>query len=136
MTPSDIRNFIIKNEGWKNKIYPDDKGIPTVGVGRNLNSPGLRDSEISFMLDNDIQECIEDLVSIFPDYDKFSRARQIALCDLRFNLGPNRFRTFKNMIGAIHQADWDLAATEVINSDAGRQLVKRYLRNAKALKEG
>ena len=49
-------------------------------------------------------------------WEAFTEGRRRALLDLRFNLGPQKFRGFKKMIRAIHSGDWAGAAVELKNS--------------------
>ena len=69
-TYKDIADILILHEGKRRKPYRCTKGKLTIGVGRNLESNGLRDTEIMYMLNNDIADCIRDLQDIFPDFDK------------------------------------------------------------------
>lgn len=107
---------LIAHEGEVLKPYKCPAGKTTIGVGRNIEDNGIRREESRYMLTNDITECILDLQRIFQGWASFSDNRKIALTDMRFNLGPTRFRTFRRMIAAIHARDWTLAAKEAQDS--------------------
>ena len=111
-----LRNQLIYHEGIRLKPYRCTADKLTIGVGRNIEDVGIYEDEAMHMLDNDIHQCIDDLLSLFSGFEQFTQGRRFALIDLRFNLGPNRFRTFKRMIAAIHRKDWDSAAKELIDS--------------------
>lgn len=111
------------SEGRRQYPYRCPAGYLTIGVGRNLETRGLSNDEINYLLNNDIQECRADLQQIFGlDFDTFSPARQCALVDMRFNLGAGGFRTFQRMIRAIHNGDWDRAAMEALDSAWAEQV--------------
>lgn len=107
---------LVEHEGEVLKVYTCPAGKPTVGVGRNLLDKGISCAESRYMLLNDIAECVIDLQRIFPDWNWYSDNVQMALTDMRFNLGPRGFRSFRRMIAAIHAKDWTLAAKEALDS--------------------
>ena len=92
-------------------------GNPTIGIGRNLLGKGITGIEALLLMENDILECVLDLHRIFYDFGSLSTARQDALADMRFTLGPAGFRKFEKMIGAIIEKDWLDAANEVRESN-------------------
>lgn len=111
-----IKELIINHEGLELKPYMCTAGKLTIGVGRNIEDVGISENEAMFMLDNDIKTCIKDMVKLFPGWYQLSENQQIVLIDMRFNLGPSRFKKFKKMITAINAKDFDLAAREMMNS--------------------
>lgn len=126
---------LIHHEGIRLTIYEDTAGVPTIGVGRNLRSKGITNGEAMLLLDHDIDECVHDLTTFawFPNLDP---VRQRVLIDLRFNLGPNGLRNFRQMLHAFAIGDWDTAANEMLDSKAGRMLKDRYGRLARMTRSG
>ena len=138
-----IEEQIILHEGLRLKTYrcPADKW--TIGVGRNLEGVGLHRAELEkffgdttlgrdevierlhrrgitkeealWMLDNDINICVRDLESFFW-YKHLDPIRQKVMIDMRFNLGPSRFRGFKKMIMHLEVSSYADAADEMIDS--------------------
>jgi lysozyme len=115
---------LIRHEGERLKPYRCTAGKLTIGVGRNIEDNGIRRSESRYMLMNDLAECEADLEQIFHHWAEFSDNRRIALIDLRMNLGPIRFRTFRRMIAAINNNDWPVAVREALDSRWARQVQK------------
>lgn len=107
---------LIRHEGERLKPYRCTSGKLTIGVGRNLEGKGISKAESRMLLTHDIMECTRDLMQIFPQWEVFSESRKTALTDMRFNLGPSGFRSFRRMIAAIHLANWDQAAREALDS--------------------
>jgi len=120
-----IENQLIEHEGLEKKVYRCPAGKLTVGVGRNLEDKGITEEEALFLLRNDIAECEDDLRSIFTEYDALDESRKRVLIDMRFNLGPSRFRQFKKMIAAVKEKEFSRAAEEMKDSNWYRQVGKR-----------
>jgi GH24 family phage-related lysozyme (muramidase) len=87
-------------------------GNPSIGIGRNVGptGPGLRESEMVSMLDND-ELAVERDAKAFAWYPKLSPIRQTVVACMIFNLGLPRFSGFHNTINdlAIAVADVDPA---------------------------
>lgn len=79
------------------------------------------------MLNEDINECLEDL-STFRWFDHLDPIRQRVMVDMRFNLGPSRFRGFKNMLAAMDKGEYAKAAAEMLNSDWAKDVKSRAMR--------
>lgn len=120
-----IEEQLIDHEGFEAKVYHCPAGKLTVGVGRNLEDKGITREEALYLLRNDIKECETDLRTIFDNFEGLDDIRKNVLIDMRFNLGPNRFRQFKKMIAAVRQKDFQLAAEEMKDSNWYRQVGKR-----------
>lgn len=101
---------LILHEGLRLKPYMDTVGKITIGVGRNLSDNGLSSAEAMSLLDHDIDEAVADLAGAFPWFLQLDEVRQRAMVDLRFNLGPARFRDFKRMIRAMAEKNYPKAA--------------------------
>ncbi len=142
------------NEGVRNKVYNDSLGIPTVGVGLNLLRPDakaalkavganydsilagksvLTDAQIDSLLAADLQDSINDLKTIFTDFDSFPTDAKLVIIDMRFNLGPTRFRGFGNSIKDMKNHDWKSAAERLKQSVWFVQTGKRAQRSVAML---
>ena len=117
---------LVQHEGERLHVYTCSAGYETIGIGRNISDTGkgITKMESHYLLMNDIAECKTDLQEIFPDFDRYSEKRRIALVDLRFNLGGRGFRSFKNMIAAIKKGDWLRASCEALDSRWANQVQK------------
>ena len=115
MNVSILREHLKQDEGVRSKPYKDSLGILSIGVGRNLEHVGLREQEIDFLLTNDIEEVEKDLQT-FPWWDSLNEARQVAIGNMRFQLGPTRFRGFKKMIKALADGNYHEAARQAKDS--------------------
>ena len=120
---------LIRHEGEVLHAYACPTGFTTIGIGRNIDKnggKGITKLESKMLLTNDIAECESDMQDVFGRaWEEFSDNRKIALIDMRFNLGPNRFRGFRRMIAAIRKGDWELAGKEAMDSRWATQVKRR-----------
>jgi len=122
------------SKGWR-ECCCEVKGNLTVGVGRNLDAVPFTDTEISMMLSLDISRAIEAARSLCSIYDKLSRPRQVVLISMAFNMGKTKLAKFVRMWSAIHLEDFETAADEILDSRAGKKIVKRYERLAEMMRK-
>jgi lysozyme len=119
------KDLIVKHEGLRLKAYTCPAGKITIGVGRNLEDKGISEEEADFLLHNDIMECMADMPKIFWNWNHLNDEQKMAMIDMRFNLGPVRFRQFRNMIEAVKAGDFKKAAEEMRDSQWYKQVGKR-----------
>jgi lysozyme len=121
-----IKDFIKRHEGLRLRPYRCTAGKLTIGWGHNLDDRGITIPEAERMLDGDIAIAAQDLYKVFGSMVlQFNDDRHMALIDMMFNLGINKFRGFKNMIKAIIINDWSLAREHALNSRWAKQVGNR-----------
>lgn len=132
-----LQRLLVKHEGMRLKPYEDvlTEDI-TIGVGRNLDSIGLSEDEVLYLLDNDIQRCDTELLHHFKWYSDLCRTRQDAMINLCFNLGMTRLRTFKKALAAMAKEDYNLAADEFLHSKWADQVGYRALEVSDMIRTG
>lgn len=163
MIKHSIEDQLILHEGLRLKVYkcPADKW--TVGVGRNLEDVGLYPAEQFYLygesgldrtevIDNlkqtgitkefamrllrtDIDIAESDLQTFFW-FEHLDPVRQKVVIDMRFNLGPNRFRQFKKMIMHLEVGAYAQAAEEMQDSLWYTQVGNRSRRLVKMMASG
>src|SRR3990167_10644091 len=107
---------LVIDEGLRLKVYRDTRGLETIGVGRNLRDKGISSREAFDLLDHDVDEAVADLTEAFPWFVTLDAARQRAVVNLRFNLGPTRFRTFKKFLAALEAGNYAEAEQQLVKS--------------------
>jgi lysozyme len=123
------------HEGRRRFPYADTVGKLTIGCGRNLTDRGLSESEIDFLLMNDIRECTDDLKT-FVWWDDLDEVRRNVLIDMRFNLGSAGFRRFKATLAAVAMGDYVTASDQMRKSKWYRQVKGRGERLARMMSTG
>jgi len=131
-----IEQFITRHEGKRKKPYKCPAGFKTIGVGWNIDANPLpkkiadylkehgeiTDHMIDDLLRISIGVAVSDCIKLFPDFEKFSDNRRMALIDFVFNLGGHRTSRFVNTIAAINTGRWEDAAAGIRKSLYWKQL--------------
>jgi lysozyme len=131
-----LKKIITDHEEYRRFPYMCTGNKLTIAIGRNIQDVGISEDEAQYILQNDIDAVIIDLIKIFPGYSSFTENRQHCLADMRFQLGPGGFRGFKKMIAAILIDDWIEASMECINSKYATDTPSRAVWVAEQLRHG
>lgn len=131
-----LMDQLIAHEGLRLKVYLDSVGIETIGVGRNLRGKGITHAEAMMLLEHDIDEVLTDLMASFPWFLTLDPVRQRAVADMRFNLGPTRFRGFKRTLRMLSEGQYQLAAASAKDSLWFKQVKSRGVRIVHMLQTG
>lgn len=119
-----IAELLRLHEGDKAQIYYDSVGIPTIGVGFNLDDPGLYPEEIAFILQNRISKIQMALAGNIV-YTSLTDNRKMVLEDIAYNVGVKGLKKFVNMWAALGRHDYASAADEIIDSEIAPARARR-----------
>jgi lysozyme len=128
-----------RDEGVVPFAYQDHLGYWTIGVGRLIDKKKggrLRDSEIDFMLSNDIDDFDRQLIDALPWYGRLDGVRQRVLVNMAFNLGVAGLLGFKNTLAMIERGDYAGAAKGMLASKWASQVGDRAKRLATMMERG
>ncbi len=128
--------LLLKHEGLRLKPYQCTAGKLTIGVGRNLESRGITESEAMHLLANDIMQTYRELGEKLPWFRTLDDTRQLALVDMAFNLGVDGLLRFKRMLAYLHVKDYAKAAAEALDSLWAKQVGARALTIADMISTG
>ena len=133
-----LMNELIMDEGYKYEIYLDHLGYPTMGVGHLITEKDeehgkpvgtpISEDRIKECLDNDIKIVCDELDMKEPWWRNLADSRQRILANMCFNLGYPRLSNFKRFLAALHTAQWETAAAEMMDSKWSSQVGDRALR--------
>jgi lysozyme len=118
----DIKDMLIKHEGLKLFVYKDTIGIPTIGVGRNLQDRGITKEEALYLLDNDIKDFSDKISKALPWFDNLPQDAKNVLIDMAFNLGIGGLLGFKQTLNLIQKGNYKKAAIEMLKSQWADQV--------------
>jgi lysozyme len=116
---------LVEHEGVSRFVYDDHLGYATIGVGRCVEKNvglGLSDSEIDFLLENDIHRCVTELRRAFDWFDQLDSIRAEAMVNLCFNLGLSRLLGFKKALAHMAEKNYSKAADEFYDSKWQKQV--------------
>lgn len=119
-----LRDLIILHEALKLKPYRCTKGKLTIGVGRNLDDFGISYDEAMTLLENDVIK-VMGFLSKFRWFTLMNEARQSAMIDFVFNLGPGKFLEFKKTIALLESGDYVSASKEMMDSEWAKEVKGR-----------
>ncbi len=131
-----LQALLIRHEGLRLKPYTCTAGKTTIGVGRNLDDNGITEAEAMAMLDRDIAVTTATLRDEFPWFADLDRTRKDAVISLGFNLGVPRLKGFKKFLAAMEAKDYEMAATEALDSKWATQVGKRAIELAGMIRTG
>jgi lysozyme len=141
-----LRLLLKRHEGVRAKVYKDSLGIPTIGVGLNMQRLDTRErlkklgvdydaallgkvsitpEQIDALLEEDIDAVLADLRGLFDDFDEMPEKVRIVLADLRFNVGPKSLRGFVNTLQDIRTGKYESAAERLSKSLWAKQVGRR-----------
>ena len=134
VSDNEIFKQLVKHEGYKQHVYKDTKGIPTVGIGFNLNDKnnqrllvkygitskdlkkGLSDIQIKQLYKESVSKAIKDAKLFVSNFDKLPSNVQLAFIDLSFNLGSHKLNQFVKFKNALLANNYKLAAHHLKDS--------------------
>lgn len=126
--------LLVRHEDDKKRAYLDIYGNITAGIGHNLSAHDIADDIRSRWCREDATEFYNNLLT-FPWFSKCNLARQIALIDMCF-MGFKKFCGFQQMIAALAENNYQLAAKELLNSDYAKEVPTRAAELANILITG
>jgi len=113
-------NVIIKMlreyEDHRKHPYRCSAGYLSIGVGRNLDTKGLSDKEILYLLENDIDDCIHSVATKLPWAKDAKGEIQEVLVMMCFQMGIGGLLEFKKFLKALEAKDYEKAAKEGLDS--------------------
>jgi lysozyme len=127
------------DEGVKESAYKDHLGYLTIGVGRLIDSRKggkLRPDEITYLLNNDIDDRIEALTRSLPWFQDLDDARRGVLLNMAFQLGTQGLLRFERTLGLVRDGKYEEAADAMLLSRWAEQTPKRAKRMSEQMRDG
>ncbi len=120
-----LEKSIKQDEGIRLKIYKDTNGIMTIGYGHNLTN-GITLEQADEILKIDIQTAKEDIANELTWILKIVPVEKYeAIVELTFWIGINGVKKFRNMLAALKNEHWEIAAKQLMDSQLGRNFTDR-----------
>lgn len=131
---TDVEAMIIAQEGTgpivKGRFMPYRDSVRkwTIGYGRCIEEIGISPEEARMLLKSDIMIAVNDARRLCSFFDELSRARQLVLISMAYNLGYTGLSEWPRFWDAMHMRDWEGAAFHIMDSKAAREdAPARYL---------
>lgn len=135
---SDLAQQLIeREEGRVRYAYRDSRGLWTVGVGAlidsSIPSAGLCDEAIDAQFAHDSARARKDAAAL-PGFQRCNDVRQAVLISMCFQLGS--LEGWPKFKAALALGDFELAASEGLDSTWAKQTPKRAERQMEMLRTG
>ena len=143
----DLKTILEYEEGFRNEPYLCSEGFVTIGLGTKLHDlKGLDPSDFPVMVSRRIAfEWLETEVSIKSQrmmndwahqeaYDNLSEDRKAVVLSMAYQMGTRGVKKFKNMWFALSRGEFDVAASEALDSRWAAQTPERADRVARVLR--
>jgi lysozyme len=137
---TELASQLRRDEDEKSCAYKDSLGFLTIGVGRLIDprkpGAGLRPEEISFLLQNDIDDRIDALTRKLPWFQNLDDARKGVLLNMAFQLGTDGLLGFHDALDLVRQGKYGQASSEMLDSVWAKQTPQRAQRLAQQMLTG
>ncbi len=130
------QQLINYSEGIVGKLYYDDRGNPSIGVGMNLNTETLpEDLAIEWSTRKRVK-IQNDLMERLDFFELLDDVRQAVLVDMSYNMGVNGLMAFTKTLDLIRRKEYQEAANNLKTTPYYHQVGLRSERNCKMLITG
>ena len=111
--------------------------INSLELAEKIFKKPLTEHDIQLLLADDLNNVRKEAERVFREtWQRLDAVRKEVIVDVLFNLGLPHFREFKKFIAAVKVQHWQQAAAELLLSNAARENITRYHRNATVLQTG
>lgn len=146
-----IKQMVIANEGWKNKVYKDSRGLWTIGVGHLIGDGkkmpfeenGIKFTKDTELSNQQVRELFEKdfgehlkLAEKAPGWDKANEAGKAGLIDLTYNMGGYWYTKFKKAATLLSDGKFKEAADEFKKSAWYKQVGERAPATVSLIRSG
>ena len=141
-----LREELKVDEGCINEIYLDHLGYHTFGIGHLITDKDkewgdpvgtkISTKRINECFKNDIEIVFKELDRSLSWWRELPEDIQLVLANMCFNLGITRLKKFKKFLTALSERNWELAATEMMDSRWATQVKQRAVRLQKPVLKG
>jgi lysozyme len=139
MNDKEIMDQIKRHEGYRETVYFDSVGVPTVGYGHAL-LPGSRIPAVvaDILFEQDYNDASKDytLLALRWGFNDINTVRRGIIINMLFNMGMARVTKFQRMLTALQMGKYDKAADEMLDSRWAKQVGKRADELADLMRKG
>ena len=113
------------SEGFRDRVYDDSLGIPTIGYGFAIKDLVLDEDICDMILERKLDDLIKRVNKKFPFVGNLPEEAQEVIYEMCYQLGLGGFSKFKRTISYLQLRDFPLAAKEMLDSKWHRQTPNR-----------
>lgn len=145
---SRIDDILYFEEGYREHVYYDSEGFPTIGIGKRIGEQYAPLSHFTFTVSLEVakfwvkDDCKEIIYNLENDarteaaWSMCNEPRQDMLISMAYQLGFDGLCDFDNMLAALELGDFEQAHNEMLQSVWHSQTEARCEREADVMLEG
>ena len=129
---------IKRHEGYRDTVYYDSVGVPTVGYGHALLEGSRVPAVVADILfEQDFNDAVKDYTILANRWGlELNPVRRGVMLDMLFNLGVSRLVKFQKFLTALQVKNYDKAADEMLDSKWATQVGKRAEKLSEMMRRG
>ena len=121
----DIINSIKAHEGYEPMVYQCTEGHDTIGVGFKVADLKLSEKVCDLILEEKLNDLIPRIERKLSWFRYAKDEVKLVIVNMSYQMGLSGVLKFKRALAALELENWDLAATEMLDSLWARQTSRR-----------
>ena len=121
----DIINSIKAHEGYEPMVYQCTEGHDTIGVGFKVDDLNLSEKVCDLILEEKLNDLIPRIERKLSWFRYAQDEVKLVIVNMSYQMGLSGVLKFKRALAAMEIKNWDLAATEMLDSLWARQTSRR-----------
>ena len=107
---------IKEHEGYRNAVYMDTLGKPTIGYGFLIEALELEEDICDLILMRKLEKLVNTIRFKFNWFDDMPDKAQDVIINMCYQLGVNGFAKFSKTIQYFKNREWNLGSKEMLRS--------------------
>ena len=138
MNDKEVMEQIKRHEGYRDTVYYDSVGVPTVGYGHALLEGSRVPAVVADILfEQDFNDAVKAYTILANRWGlDLNPVRRGVMLDMLFNLGVSRLVKFQKFLTALQVKNYDKAADEMLDSKWATQVGKRAEKLSEMMRRG
>ncbi len=123
-----------ESEGFRDRVYDDSLGIPTIGYGFAIKDLVLDQDIADIILERKLAHLMNKVDDKFKWMKYMPEPVQDVVYEMCYQLGINGFSKFKKAIDHLEGKRWDKASAEMLDSLWAKQTPNRAIKLSNIVK--
>ena len=121
----DIINSIKAHEGYRPQVYQCTEGHDTIGVGFKVDDLFLSEKVCDLILEEKLNDLIPRIERKLSWFRYAQDEVKLVIVNMSYQMGLSGVLKFKRALAAMEIKNWEMAATEMLDSLWARQTSRR-----------
>ena len=130
-----LLNDIKESEGFRDKVYDDSLGIPTIGFGFAIKDLVLEEDICDIILARKVEKLVAKVNIKFPFLKDIPIDKAEIIIEMCYQMGVTGVSKFKKMIKHLENGNFEKASVEMLDSKWAKQTPNRALKLSNRMKQ-